>query len=354
MTLTQNSQTYTLEQIISTLNEKGSSSINFWENDLFEFLKDWYDKSDVIQAQTSGSTGIPKTIFLNKESMIASAKLTNQYFGLKKNNTILLCLSTNFIAGKMMVVRAIVGNLNLLIIEPSSCPIIDQPIDFAAMVPMQVESLLSSTNGKTSLDMISKLIIGGSAVSSQLETKLESISTACYATYGMTETVSHIALRSLNGQNRSNEYQALEGVWFEQDERECLVVHAPHINKKELITNDIVLLKSKTSFEWCGRFDNVINSGGIKLFPEIMENKIAPLIEQRFYISSQKDELLGEKVILIIEGEVFSTVDLQNLRMKLSTSLNNFEMPRAFVFIPKFEETSTGKVKRVVQNLPSN
>ena len=351
MTLTLNSQTYSFEQIISVLNEKGISSINVWENDLFEFLKDWFDKSDVIQVQTSGSTGIPKTIFLNKESMIASARLTNHYFGLNNNDTILLCLSTNYIAGKMMVIRALVGDLNLVVIEPSSCPIIDQPIDFAAMVPMQVETMLNSTTGRASLDSISKLIIGGSAVSNQLESKLQSISTACFATYGMTETFSHIAMRSLNGPNRSNEYQALEGVWFEQDDRECLIVHAPHINNKELITNDIVRLKSKRTFEWCGRYDNVINTGGIKLFPEIIESKIVTCIDQRFFISSKKDELLGDKAILVIEGDSFSTAALQNLKVILGTLLSPYEIPREIVFMPKFEETSSGKVKRVVPNL---
>ena len=351
MKLTINAHTYTAEQIISLLNEKRSTSINIWENDLFKFLKDWFDNSDVIQAQTSGSTGIPKTIFLSKASMIASARLTNQYFGLNNNDTILLCLSTNYIAGKMMVVRALVGNLNLVVIEPSSCPIVNQAIDFAAMVPMQVETMLNSTTGRASLDNISKLIIGGSAVSNLLEGKLQSISTACFATYGMTETVSHIALRSLNGQNRSNEYQALEGVWFEQDDRECLIIHAPHINEKELITNDIVHLKSKNTFEWCGRFDNVINSGGIKLFPEVLENKITPCIEQRFFISSKKDDILGDKTILVIEGESFSAVGLQNLKVKIGTLLSPYEIPREIVFMPKFEETSSGKVKRVLLNL---
>lgn len=351
MTLTLNSQTYTLEQITSSLNEEISLSINLWENHLFEFFKDWFNKSDVIQAQTSGSTGIPKTIFLNKESMIASAKLTNQYFGLKSKDTVLLCLSTNYIAGKMMVIRALVGDLNLVVIEPSSCPIIDQSIDFAAMVPMQVETMLNSTTGMASMANISKLIIGGSAVSNLLESKLQTISTACFATYGMTETVSHIALRYLNGSNKSSEYQALESVWFEQDERECLIVHAPYINDKNLITNDIVRLKSKSTFEWCGRFDNVINSGGIKLFPEIIENKIVTCIDQRFFISSKKDELLGDKAILVLEGESFSTAALQNLKVRLGTLLSPYEMPREIVFMPKFEETNSGKVKRVVPNL---
>jgi O-succinylbenzoic acid--CoA ligase len=346
MKLTIHSKTYTPEQIPLLISEKCKSEPSEWETALFEFLSQWMDDSNFIQAKTSGSTGIPKTILLNKKSMIASAQLTNRYFNLKENDTVLLNLSTNYIAGKMMIVRAMVGNLHLVAIEPSSYSIVNQPIELAAMVPLQVETMLHSSEGIASLNKISKLIIGGSALSSGLETKLQLISTACYATFGMTETVSHIALRSINGNNRSNRYQALEGVWFEQDERECLIIHALHLQDIPFITNDIVLLESKTSFEWRGRFDHVINSGGVKLFPEILENKIAPVIQQRFFICGQKDEKLGEKAVLIIEGETFSTAALADLKIKLGNALTPYEIPRDIVFIPSFEETSSGKVIR--------
>lgn len=346
MTLTINTKTYSPEQIPLLIKEKCSLLLSEWESALYDFLKNWFDESEFIQAQSSGSTGIPKTILLNKKSMIASAQLTNQYFELKENDSILLCLSANYIAGKMMIVRALVGNLHLVAIEPTSSPIVNQSIEFAAMVPLQVETMLSTLEGKTSLKNISKLIIGGSALSNKLESNLQSISTACFATYGMTETVSHIALRNINGKNRSNGYQALDGVWFDTDERECLIIHARHLQDDTFITNDIVQLKSKTEFEWRGRFDNVINSGGIKLFPELLEQKIAPIIQQRFYIYGQKDEKLGEKAILVIEGEVFSKETLQHLKDKIGAVLNPYEIPREIVFIPHFEETSSGKVKR--------
>jgi len=348
MTLTLYSQTYTFAQLPALIAEKRKSQLPEWEEALFVFLENWLDESDTIQAQTSGSTGVPKKLELKKEQMKASAKLTNQFFDLQKEDTVLLCLSTNYIAGKMMIVRALVGHLHLIAIEPSSYPTINKPVMFAAMVPMQVETLLSSTEGLEVMCYIDKLIIGGSATSALLETKLQNVSTNCYATYGMTETVSHIALRKINGSDSSDEYRALEGVWFEQDERDCLVIHAPHLQAEPFITNDIVKLKNRNCFEWIGRFDNVINSGGVKLFPETIEKKISSFIAQRFYITSRKDEKLGEKVVLVIESEPFTELKNQELDIQLSSHLGRFEKPREIIFKPQFEETSTGKVKRIV------
>jgi len=348
MTLTLHSQTYTFAQLPALIAEKRRLQLPEWEEALFIFLENWLDESDIIHAQTSGSTGVPKKLELKKEQMKASAKLTNQFFDLQKEDTVLLCLSTNYIAGKMMIVRALVGHLHLIAIEPSSYPTINKPVMFAAMVPMQVETLLSSTEGLEVMCYIDKLIIGGSATSALLETKLQNVSTNCYATYGMTETVSHIALRKINGSDSSDEYRALEGVWFEQDERDCLVIHAPHLQAEPFITNDIVKLKNRNCFEWIGRFDNVINSGGVKLFPETIEKKISSFIAQRFYITSRKDEKLGEKVVLVIESEPFTELKNQELDIQLSSHLGRFEKPREIIFKPQFEETSTGKVKRIV------
>lgn len=348
MTLTLYSQTYTFAQLPELIAEKRKLQLPEWEEALFLFLENWLDQSDTILAQTSGSTGVPKKLELKKEQMQASARLTNQFFDLRKEDTILLCLSTNYIAGKMMIVRALVGHLHLIATEPTSCPIINKPIKFAAMVPMQVESLLSSTEGLTVMSYIDKLIIGGSATSALLEAKLQNVSTSCYATYGMTETVSHIALRRINGSDASEKYMALEGVWFEQDERECLVIHASHLQAEPFITNDIVKLTNKTTFEWIGRFDNVINSGGVKLFPESIEKNLSAFIAERFYIIGTKDERLGEKVVLVIESEPFSEIKKQKLDIQLNSTLGKFEKPREIIFKPLFEETSTGKVKRIV------
>ena len=342
MTLTLHSKTYSKDQLPSLIAEKYASKLAEWEMAFFQFLSHWMDESEIIRAETSGSTGVPKTILLSKKNMIASAKLTNQYFGLKEDADVLLCLSADYIAGKMMIVRAIIGNLHLVVSEPCSCPIIDRPMAFAAMVPMQVEAMLNSEGGSQSLNLLSTLLIGGSAPSEELERRLLGISTSCFASYGMTETVSHIALRALNGPDKSMGYEALAGVWFEQDERECLVIHAPHLQDIPFITNDIVRLKNNNRFEWVGRFDHVINSGGIKLFPELLEGKIAPFIQQRFYIIGKKDEKLGEMAVLVIEGRL-GTEHLEGL---LRSVLTPYEIPREIIFMPTFEETSTGKIIR--------
>ena len=348
MQLTLYNQTYSAEQLPSLISEKQAEQLPEWEQALFTFLTNWFEDGETIKAQTSGSTRAPKPILLKKESMLASAKLTNQFFELKAGDAALMCLSANYIAGKMMVVRAIARGLNLIVVEPTSTPTIEQKIDFAAMVPMQVDSLLKTETGITSLQNISKLIIGGSAVSSALEEQLQSLSTKCYSTYGMTETVSHVALRSLNGENKSNQYKALSGVTFARDHRDCLIINAPHLQKEPFITNDIVTLKSKTRFEWLGRFDNVINSAGVKLFPENIEKKLSGIIPERFFISSISDDKFGEKVVLVIEGESFNSEKLVKLELELSNRLSRFEMPRQMIFVTQFKDTSSGKIKRKI------
>lgn len=348
MLLTIHHQTYTANQLPELIRKKQAEQLPEWEKALFAFLVNWFDDGETIEAQTSGSTGAPKPILLKKESMLASARLTNQFFNLKPGDTILMCLSANYIAGKMMVVRAIAGNLNLIVVEPASEPKIESKIDFAAMVPMQVDSLLKTDSDIASLQNITKLIIGGSAVSPLLEEQLQHLSTECYATYGMTETVSHIALRPLNGKAKSNDYHALNGVTFTQDSRDCLIINAPHLQAEHFVTNDIVNLKSNTSFEWLGRFDNVINSGGVKLFPEAIEQKLSGILQERFFISSVPDEKLGEKVVLVIESLPFTREKRLTLEADMTNKLTRFEKPRQILFTSQFSETSSGKIKRLI------
>jgi O-succinylbenzoic acid--CoA ligase len=301
-----------------------------------------------VQVVTSGSTGEPKSLLVRKESMLASARLTNSYFGLQAGDPVWLCLSANYIAGKMMIVRAVAGNLTLIVTEPVSTPVISTPVKFAAMVPMQVEALFKSKSGSETFSQIPKLIIGGSAISEALEARIQSLQTVCFATYGMTETVSHIAVRQLNGTQASAAYQALEGVTFEQDERDCLIIHAPHLQDKPFITNDIVSLLSPVSFEWKGRYDHVINTGGIKVIPETLEAKLSPFIHKRFFITALPDEVLGQKIVLVIEGEPFSTRQMQDLQSVFTSRFSRYEKPRQILFVPRFVETSSGKVKRII------
>jgi len=315
--------------------------------DLVSFLKEWQNNEEYVTAQTSGSTGTPKTIYLSKKAMIASALRTNQFFQLKKEDKVLLCLSVNYIAGKMMVVRAIVGGLNLIAVPPSSSPDWEGSVAFAAMVPLQVQTLLASEEGRKRLSSIDKLLIGGSPVSESLERELCELSINAYLSYGMTETVSHVALYKIEKKETNEKiYHALPGVVFSTDDRNCLVIYAPYLQVEPFVTNDVVTLFSETSFAWLGRWDNVINSGGIKFFPEEIERKIADLLPARFYITSFPDALLGQQIVLKIESKQWSDAEKKIFLQKIALRLSKYEIPKQILFADKFEETSTGKIKR--------
>lgn len=302
------------------------------------FLLDWLDKNDFIFINTSGSTGLPKEIKILKQALINSATATGHFFNLKPGNTALHCLPAHFIAGKMMLIRAIVLGLELDYISPSSNPLKDRnrTYDFCAMVPFQLENSLNE------LHKIKTLIVGGATVSTVLQSKLKDITTKVFATYGMTETVTHIALKPLNHYNKDAKpyFKLLPDISIKTDERHCLIINAPNISEEQILTNDVVNLHSDTEFEFLGRADNVINSGGIKLFPELIEEKLSNNISQRFFIASEKDESLGEKLILIIEG------DSNILKKDVFKNLNPYEIPKQIYAINQFKETSTGKIQR--------
>lgn len=314
--------------------------------DIFCFLRQWFDDSDSVEVQTSGSTGTPKIIRLSKEVMRQSARATLRFFDLKKADTALLCLSANYIAGKMMLVRAIEGELDLIAIAPASIVTLPTNLSlrFCAMVPMQVEETLK-TSGKGLFSQIDSLIIGGASVSEILEHQLKELPTNCYMTYGMTETASHVALKRLN---TTEPYKALPGISFAQDNRGCLVIDAPLLTQGSLITNDLVELVGNSAFYWKGRYDFVVNSGGIKLIPEILEKKIAPVFKQSFYLTKRKSTVYGEELILVLEGGKLDSQTEQSLLTSLGSVLAKYEIPKAIYYQSVFEYTSTGKLKRMV------
>jgi len=319
-----------------------------WERDLVSFLKEWMDDKEYVTGKTSGSTGTPKTIRLSKKAMMASALRTNRFFGLQKGDNALLCLSANYIAGKMMIVRAITGELNLVVVPPSSTPQWEGSVAFAAMVPLQVQALLASEEGKMRLNSIGKLLIGGSPVTDSLEKKLCELSVDAYLSYGMTETVSHVALcRIEKGGTGEKVYTALPDVVFSTDDRDCLIIEAPYLQHEPFVTNDVVKLLSETSFSWRGRWDHVINSGGIKFFPEEIERKIADLPEARFYITSLPHELLGQQIVLKIEGLPWNEEKQHLFLQQIASRLTKYEIPKQILFVDKFEETGSGKIKRI-------
>lgn len=319
-----------------------------WQREKEIFLQEWFDDKPYVTGHTSGSTGAPKEVRLLKTDMLASARVTNDFFGITATSKLLLCLSPTYIAGKMMIVRALLADARLICVKPSASPLAEtsEPIDLAAMVPMQVEETLKSAVTIARLQHVKQLLIGGAPVAPTLKEALLSVRTACFATYGMTETVSHIALKRLNGTEADALYFALGEVTFETDERDCLLIHTPHLHQRQFITNDIVRLADATHFEWIGRYDHVINSGGVKLSPESIEERLAPLISGRFFITSQPDERLGEKVILLIEGTAWSDEKSDALRRAMAHILTKYELPKDILFREKFRETTSGKLLR--------
>lgn len=310
------------------------------------FLEEWLSDASQVTVSTSGSTGIPKIYKIDKQYLYHSAKATGAYFNLTENTTALLCLSANYIAGKMMLVRALTLGWQLDTIAPSNTPLtqISKTYDFCAMVPSQVLHSLSN------IDSIKKLIIGGAPVSKFLHQSLSNKSVKAYETYGMTETVSHVAVKRIKNTRSWSEnlkFRALPHVCFSQDDRNCLVIEAPLVAKERLVTNDMVTLLDEVTFIWKGRYDNVINSGGVKLFPEEIERKLQNVIANRFIISWLKDDTLGQKLILLVENEADSNILVNNIHtLEFSKLLDKFEIPKAIYFVTKFIETLSGKVHR--------
>lgn len=316
---------------------------NSWSKEynesLYTFLENWYDDTDFISQQTSGSTGNPKVIELKKSAMRQSASLTSRFFDFKEGQTALICLSPDYIAGKMMLVRAFENNLQVVLTKPENP--LEYPdeihIDFAAMVPLQVEKCLNEQPNKTA--EIGAIIIGGAAIHSSLEKKLIEHKVNAYATFGMTETTSHIALRHIS--KNASPYIAIGNTTFSVGSENQLVIHAPDLKIEKLETNDVVELIDSRSFHWKGRKDFVINSGGIKFFPEQIERKIEALnLNRRYFIFSVPDERLGAKIVLCAEG--FDEIDLT----QLESVLDKYEIPKKVYYCAQFSETSNGKIDR--------
>ena len=316
--------------------------------ELSVFIKEWFSDSGQIQMQTSGSTGNPKKIILSREHMINSARATAEYFNLKAGSKALLCLPLGFIAGRMMLVRSMIMGWHLDTIESTSRPKITKQVqyDFSAMVPLQLY------NSMNDLENINVLIVGGGEVSDTIINKIASFNTKIYATYGMTETITHIALSPLNksaGRKGSETiFKALPGVSLSADNRQCLVIKAPHICHEIVVTNDIVDLRSDNTFKWLARYDNVINSGGVKLIPELIESRYKNLIDADYFVYGIADKRLGEKLVLVIEGEetalMFKKID--EFHHKLSDAVPKYEVPKEIFFIKTFSRTETGKINR--------
>lgn len=322
---------------------------------LEEFLAQWNDTSDVIEVHTSGSTGKPKRLLVEKQRMVNSARITCDFLGLKEGDSALLCMPLDYIAGKMVVVRSLVSHLHLISVTPSSHPLKDvtQPIDFAAMVPLQVYSSLQEPAERERLMSIRHLIIGGGAIDDSLESQLQQFPNAVWSTYGMTETLSHIALRRISGENSSLWYSPLDGVDVSLSSDSCLEIYAPQVNPEKLHTNDIAELRTlpdgSKEFRILGRKDNVIDSGGIKIQAEEVERLLRPHLSCGFMITKVSDARLGEAVTLLVESD-----DVDNILAVCKHVLPRHWVPRHIFPESHIPITETGKPARAAAEALAN
>lgn len=315
-----------------------------------DFIREWESESPLITLATSGSTGVPKHISFSKDQLIASAKMTGDFFGLNAGDAVLLNLSPEYVAAKLMIVRAWVHGLNLVLAPVSANPLIDlkpfKPrVKFGAFVPYQMRAILANTESCKRYNEIDQVLIGGAAIPQELELAIARQTTQSYASFGMTETLTHFALRKIDGSTKS--YTCLPGVTIAQATDGCLIVNPNAVVQDAVLSTDVIHKMSEKEFIWLGRKDYVINSGGVKIHPEQIEKLIEPILQDRkFYISSQKSELLGEEVVLVLEGE--SSMPLaDNLMEQLKKALPAYHSPKSIIYQSKFAETESGKIKRV-------
>jgi O-succinylbenzoic acid--CoA ligase len=320
-----------------------AQNADIWEQNIINTVLSWYDNNININIYTSGTTNKPKLISINKESIIKSVYMTANYFNLSSNISALLCISPSYIGGKMMIFRAIILKWKLFCIKPNSIPLknIKIKFDFAAMVPLQVYNSIFYIDNKINI-----LLIGGSPISVELENMIlkHVIKSYCYLSFGMTETLGHIAIRSLNKEFKSQYFIALNNVYLSINSNKCLIINMPYISNNYIITNDIVKLKKHVKnyyFIWLGRYDNIINSSGIKVIPEQLEHFLSFYIKRIFFIHGVPDDRLGLKVYLFVEG---NSINLSFPKIEI---IKKLKLYKNIIFIKGFVRTKTGKINRI-------
>lgn len=335
-----------------SLTEAPPADLPPFEASVLEFCRNWQAGQPSITLQTSGSTGEPKPITLRREQMIASASATGTALKLQPGDRALVCLSVDYIAGLMMLVRGLELGLQLTVIPPASDPLAgfapETRFEFTALVPLQLQTALRQSAEKIAiLNGMKAILLGGAPVNAELLRQIQSINAPIYHTYGMTETATHIALRRLNGPAATDAFTPLPGVSPGLDGRGCLTIRAAVTNGETLTTNDRVELRPDGSFVWLGRFDNVINSGGVKVQAEKVEAALEKhLTGRRVCVVPAADDRLGQMVVAVIEGDPLTPAAEIEIRTSLAQSLTRFEIPRRFVYLPRLPQTSSGKIDR--------
>jgi O-succinylbenzoic acid--CoA ligase len=363
--LTINARTYGLADLLAWQNDADSLSDN--QRAALAFCQRWLKDETEFVVHTSGSTGAPKPISLRREQMLASALATGQALRLQAGMKALVCLPVRYIAGQMMLVRGLALGLAMTLVEPAGDPLASLPaeanFDFTAVVPMQLQSMLDGPVGyQERLNRMTAILVGGAPVSAALEQRIQALAAPVYHTYGMTETATHIALRRLDGPSASSWFHPLPGVEIAVDARGCLRIKGPMTLGHWLQTKDLVevtpLHLQPATFRWLGRWDNVINSGGVKVQVEAVEAaadqawQALGLEERRFFVAGLPDPRLGEMVTLVIEGDPLTAAQETALQMATAQALSTFELPRRVIYVARFAETGTGKIDRRA-SLPS-
>ncbi len=329
--------------------EKANACKEVWEKAIWDFVLDWLQPGvDYVEQMTSGSTGTPKVIQLSKSAMLYSAMNTLTYLGISNERSLLLAISAEYIGGKMMIVRAILGEHELCYTKPTKNPLenfeMKDDIALMAVVPYQLEQILEKASS-SEMEKIHHIIVGGAPFPENLKEELPDPFPFIHATYGMTETCSHVALKPLNHGEENASFKLLSGITGNVDYRGCLVLDCPALNCRDLATNDLVRFSSDKEFEVLGRFDNIINSGGVKINPEPLEVKLREIIDRPFFISWLPNAKLGQAIVLIIEGSVDKEMVGEAVNF-MNDEFDRFQKARAVSFVAKFLRTPTGKLRR--------
>lgn len=348
---------------------------NSYYKKVFDFKKAWESGQETFKIQTSGSTGTPKTILLHRKQMLASVKMTAKAFNLEEGDTAFCCLNIDYIAGLMMLVRAFEIGMDLVVVEPKSNPFEDiekhlyilkanRGQNFFAFVPLQIQTLLESKPIFSEiLNSAKAIIIGGAAVNDAILEKVQTIYRPVYVTYGMTETLTHIAIRRINGSEKDDFFNTLDGVDVKLNDESCLMIKSKTTDNEWITTNDVAEIINGSSFVLHGRIDNVINSGGVKIQLEKIEKATELVLKKlktdeqkldgRYFVFSLPNEKLGERLIFVLEKETNEAFPSRDDATKIDILqsfkeiLPKFEVPKEVFFVEKMIETPTGKIDKI-------
>lgn len=340
---------------INTVPQKITKTLSYNQQQALQIAKQWYSGDDTFVVHTSGSTGTPKPIEWKRKLIELSAQQTLDILEVKEDDVIFLCLSVQTAGGVMMLIRGLIANIPIAVVEPSGNPLeavsTNHSYTLASFVPLQMHHILSGYEFSSvqKLNTFRKVLVGGAGMNNDWSKRFTDLDPEFYHTYGMTETYTHIALRKLNGEKATPRFVPLKGIQVSRDRDDRLVINGEITGYADIITNDRVEIHKDGSFAVLGRMDNVINSGGVKIQLEKIDNALArlkQLIGRQYFTWYEPDEELGQKLVAIIKGEPIDPMDEYEAKVDLRSFLEKYEVPKAFYYTPEFVLTESGKIQR--------